>query len=110
MLEYMGPLMPIIGNITRWSSDADALEPAFDLRDILNGFVEIAVTKARHAKSHCTTQSIPSSMQPVDNDQDIPDLVSGDELRRDDWNDLKTIFHILKPFQRLTLHLQGTET
>jgi len=109
MLEYIGPLIPIIGNITRWSSDADALEPAFDLRDILNGFVGIAVTKARHAKSLRTTQSIPS-IQPVDNDQDNPDLVSGDELRRDDWNALKTIFHILKPSQCLTLHLQGTET
>jgi len=45
-----------------------------------------------------------------ENDQDNPDLVTGDELTRDDWDDLKTIFQILKPFRHWTLQLQGTGT
>ena len=52
----------------------------------------------------------PSAIEPQGNDQDNPDLVTGDELTRDDWDDLQTIFQILKPFQRLTLQLQGTGT
>jgi len=43
--EYTGPLISLIGNITRWSRDADALEQAFELRDILDGFVRSAVTE-----------------------------------------------------------------
>jgi len=110
--EYTGPLIPLIGNITRWSSDADALERAFELRDILDGFVGSAVTEERHAKTRRMSYVLPgaSGIEYQENDQDNPDLVTGDELTRDDWDDLKTIFQILKPFRRLTLQLQGTGT
>jgi len=72
--------------------------------------VGTSVTEKRHAKTRRTTQSIPSGTKHLDNHQDNPDLVTGDELTRDDWDDLKTIFQILKPFWHLTLQLQGTGT
>lgn len=108
--EYTGPLIPLIGNITRWSSDADALEQAFELRDILDGFVGSAVTEERHAKTRRMLYVLPGGIEYQENDEDNPDLITGDELTRDDWDDLKTIFQILKPFRRLTLQLQGTGT
>jgi len=90
-------------NTTRWSSDADALERAFELRDILEGFIGTAITEERKAKA-CRIPQIGSS------DIDLylidPDLITSDELTRDDWDDLATILQILKPFCRLTLQLQ----
>ena len=108
--EYTGPLIPLVGNVTRWSSDADALERAFELRDILDGFIGTAVTEERKTKSRRTAQYLHSDSDTIDYDLDNPDLITSDELTRDDWDDLATILQILKPFLRLTLHLQGTGT
>jgi len=82
--EYTGPLIPLIGNITQWSSDADALERAFELRDILDGFVGSAVTEERHAKTRHMSYVLPGGIKHQENDQDNPDLVTGDKLTRDD--------------------------
>jgi len=49
--EYLGPLIPLVGNVTRWSSDADALERAFEPRDILEGFIGTAITEERKTKA-----------------------------------------------------------
>jgi len=105
-VNYKGPLLPIIGNVTRWSSDPDALDRAFELPDILNQFVGIAVTEERQAKSRWTRNR--DTM--VDNNRywHSPELVTLDELTSEDWQDLAIILQILKPFRRLTLELQGT--
>ena len=105
-VNYKGPLLPIVGNVTRWSSDADALDRAFELQDILNEFVGIAVTEERQAKSRRTTNRDTT----IENDRywNSPELVTLDELTSEDWQDLAIILQILKPFRRLTLELQGT--
>ena len=43
-------------------------------------------------------------------DDENPELISTDELTLDDWEDLKLILGILKPFRSWTLLLQGTGT
>jgi len=108
--EYTGPLIPLVGNVTRWSSDADALERAFVLRDILEGFVGIAITEESKAKARRIPQTTISDSDIVDPDLLDPELITSDELTRDDWDDLATILQILLPFRRLTLQLQGTGT
>ena len=108
--EYTGPLIPLVGNVTRRSSDADALERAFELRDILEGFIGTAITEERSAKARRLPQTLSTELDIVDHDLTDPDLITSDELTRDDWDDLATILQILKPFRRLTLQLQGTGT
>jgi len=66
--EYTGLLIPSIGNITRWSSDVDALERAFELQDILDGFVRSAMTEERHAKTRRLSHVPPSAIEPQGND------------------------------------------
>ena len=108
--EYTGPLIPLVGNVTRWSSDADALKRAFDLRDILEGFIGTAITEERKAKAHHIPQIGSSGSDIIDLDLIDPDLITSDELTRDDWDDLAAILQILKPCCRLTLQLQGSGT
>lgn len=76
----------------------------------MNGFIGIAVTEERKTKSRHVSQYLNPESDIVDHDLDNPDLVTSDELSRDDWDDLATILQILKLFRRLTLQLQGTGT
>lgn len=76
------------------------------MQDILNAFVGIGVTKERQEKSRRTG----NSDRMIDNDRywHIPELLTLDKLRTDDWQDLVIILPILKAFWRLTLEFQGT--
>ena len=101
--EYTGPLIPLVGNVTHWSSDVDALERAFVLRDILEGFVGIAITEERKAKARRIPQTTISDSGIVDPDLLDPELITSNELTRDDWDDLATRRQILLPFRHLKL-------
>ena len=80
-----------MGNVTRWPSDADALERPFEWRDILEGFIGTAITEERKAKARRMPQIGSSEFDIVDPDLIDPDLITSDELTRDDWDDLATI-------------------
>ena len=105
---YHGPVLPVVGNLTEWSSDADAIDCAFELRDILNKFVGISITEEGHMRNRqnladntaITTDPLP--------DINIHDQIPLDALTLDDWLDLTAIMFILKDFRVLTLQLQGT--
>ena len=108
--SYRGPLLSLVGNVTRWSSDAESIDRAFELRDILDEFIGIAITEERQVKSR---RNIPDSnrqttSQPSDNF--LLEHITLDELSLDDWVDLTDILYILKPFRALTLELQGIGT
>jgi len=45
-----GPLLPIVGNVTRWSSDADSIERAFILKDTIDDFIEGAIRDERQKR------------------------------------------------------------
>ena len=111
-----GPLLPMLGNVTRWSSDADSIERAFILKDAIEDFIGGAIRDERQKR---TRRELPTELdydhdqmsnlsQPPDDEN--PELISTDELTLDDWEDLKLILGILKPFRSWTLLLQGTGT
>ena len=107
---YQGPLLPLVGNVTRWSSDAESIDRAFELRDILDEFIGIAVTEERQVKGR---RNIPDSNIPNNSrlsDCSSLEQITLDELSLDDWVDLTAILFILKPFRTLTLELQGAGT
>jgi len=109
---YQGPLLPLVGNITRWSSDAESIDRAFELRDIIDEFIGIAITEERQVKSR---RNIPDSSQLASTtsrlrDHCLLEQITLDELSLDDWVDLTAILFILKPFRTLTLDLQGAST
>ena len=70
----------------------------------------MAITKKRTAKARRLPQALSTELDIVDHDLTDPDPITSDELTRDDWDDLATILEILKPFQHLTLQLQGSGT
>ena len=105
---YHGPVLPLVGNLTRWSSDADAIDRAFELRDILDECVGISITEERHMRNRRNlSDNTAISTDPLPN-INILDQITFDELTLDDWVDLSAILFILKPFRVLTLQLQGT--
>lgn len=107
-----GPLLPMVGNITRWSSDVDSIERAFVLKKAIDDFVSGAIREERQKRTGRRSTTTPN-MQAIDEDildAENPELISIDELTLDDWEDLKLILRILEPFRGWTLLLQGTGT
>jgi len=103
---YTRPLLPHVGNITCWSSDAKSIDRAFELWDVLDELIRIAITEEMQIKG---TRGIPdTSHLPTSTLADNPFLeqITLDELSLDDCIDLMVILYILKPFRMLTLMLQ----
>lgn len=115
-----GPLLPIVGNVTRWSSDVDSIERAFILKEAIDDFVGSAIREERQKRSgrggHTNMeQRYGDDIHGIGGDQGLldaenPELISTDELTLDDWENLKLILGILEPFRRWTLLLQGIGT
>jgi len=109
-----GPLLPMLGNVTTWSSDADSIERAFILKDAIEDFIGGAIRDERQKRARrglptvldYNHDQISNLYQPPDNEN--PKLISTDELTLDDSEDLKLILGILKPFRSWILLLQGT--
>ena len=81
---------PIVGCITRWGGDYDALKRAFLLRDPIEEFVASAIRN-----------------NAGEVDMKNPHALCYDELSHDDWEELRSILHILEPFKAWSLRLQG---
>lgn len=82
--------VPIVGCITRWGGDYDALKRAFLLRDPIEEFVASAI---RNDAGEVDLRN--------------PRALCLDELSRDDWEELRCILNILEPFKAWSLRLQG---
>lgn len=82
--------VPIVGCITRWGGDYDSLKRAFLLRDPIEEFVASAIRN-----------------DTGEMDSGILHALSLDELTRDDWDELRSILHILEPSKAWSLRLQG---
>jgi len=105
--SYKAPLLPLVGNITRWSSDAESIDRAFELWDMLDEFIVITITEERQIKGRPGIAD--TGYRPTSRPTDYPFLeqITLDALSLDDWVDLKALLFILKPFRALTLELQG---
>jgi len=111
-----GPLLPMFGNVTRWSSDTNSIERAFILKDAVEDFIGEAIRDERQTR---TRRQLPTELD-YNHDQmnnlsqppadENPEHISTDELTLNDWEDLKLILRILKLFGSWTLLLQGTGT
>ena len=114
-----GPLLPMIGNVTRWSSDVDSIERAFILKEAIDDFVSSAIREERQKRTgrggntnielRYGDESHETGMNQNLLDAENPELISTDELTLDDWEDLKLILGILELFRRWTLLLQEIE-
>ena len=82
--------VPIVGCITRWGGDNDALTRAFLLRDPIEEFVASAIC---NDCGHRDTNNLHA--------------LHHDELSREDWDELRSILNILEPFKAWSLRLQG---
>jgi hypothetical protein len=82
--------VPLIGCITRWGGDYDALKRAFLLRDPIEEFVASAIRNETGERDSRNMQA-----------------VCLDQLTGDDWDELRSILEILEPFKAWSLRLQG---
>ena len=82
--------VPIVGCITRWGGDYDALTTAFLLRDPIEEFVASAI---RNDCGHRDTHNLHA--------------LHHDELSREDWDELRSILNISEPFKAWSLRIQG---
>jgi len=97
---------PLVGNVTRWHGDVDALERAFVLREPIQEFVCLAIAADQQ---HRGPRNAP--VQASDGyDKSDPEHIQLDQLSLDDWDDLKIIYEILGPFKYWTLQLEGSST
>lgn len=95
---YKGPLLPHVGNITYRSSDAKSIDRAFELWDVLDELIGIAITEEMHING---TRGIPdTSHLPTSTSGDnlFLEQITVDELSLDDCIDLMAILYIPKPF------------
>jgi len=92
--------IPLIGSISRWHGDVDAIERAFILRAALDEFVFSAIRENQRKKKN-------KSQNTSADDMLDPELIVTDELSEDDWEDLKVIQDIPSPFKVWSLQLQG---
>ena len=81
--EYPGPLIPVVGNVTCWSSDAAALKRASERRDILEDIISTAIMDERKAKARRIPQ-IGSSDSGIDLELIDLDFITSDELTGED--------------------------
>ena len=115
-----GPLLPMVGNVTRWSSDVDSIERAFILKEAIDDFVSSAIREERQKRTGRGGNTnmehrYEEGSQETGTDRGLldaenPEFISTDELTLDDWEDLKLILRILEPFRCWTLLLQGIGT
>ena len=115
-----GPLLPMVSNVTRWSSEVHSIERAFILKEAIDDFVGSAIREERQQRTGRSgntyielrygDESHATRMDQNLLDAENPELISTDELTLDDWEDLKLILGILEAFRRWTLLLQGIGT
>ena len=115
-----GPLHPMVGNVTRWSSDVDSIERVFIVKEAIDDLVGSAIREERQKRPgrggntnielQYGDESHETGIDQSFLDAENPEVISIDELTLDDWEDLKLILGILEPFRHWTLLLQGIGT
>ena len=91
------PTVPIVGNITRWGGDFNALKRAFLLREPIEEFVAAEIRTVSAGARKCGKDRYRGD----ENDIEL------DELSIEDWDELRSIMDILEPFKKWSLKLQG---
>jgi len=89
--SYKGPLLPLVGNITSWSSDAESSDRAFEPRDVLDAFIGRTITEERQIKGR---QGIPNTghlATSTPTEHPFLEQITLDQLWFDDWVDLPAI-------------------
>jgi hypothetical protein len=79
-----------VGNITRWSSDYEAIKRALRLREAIDEFVHNAIRRNENGERGQGA-----------------DALQNDELHPEDWDLLRCVMELLGPFKEFTLKLQG---
>ena len=80
---------PRVGNITRWSSDYEAIQRAFRLREPIEQFIREAIRLNLNGERNGS-----------------PEALSNDQLLPEDWVMLRCVMDILEPFKVWTNRLQ----
>jgi len=66
-------LLPLVGNVTRWDGDVDALKRAFLLRELLQDFMFTAIREEQQNKSKCGRSQAQDAI-----DEKDPEIVTND--------------------------------
>jgi hypothetical protein len=97
---------PLVGNVTCWHGDVDALERAFVVRETIEGFVCLAIAAEQQPRS---LQNAPVQAR-HGHDKSDPECIQLDQHSLNDWDDLKIMYEILGSFKYWTLQLEGSST
>jgi len=92
--------IPLIGSITRWHGDGDAIENAFNLWALWDEFVFTAIWEDQHKMKNNSQNTSADNM--LD-----PELIVTDILSQDDWEDWKVNLNIPSPFKVWSRQLEG---
>jgi hypothetical protein len=79
LLPQAAVVLPLVGNITCWYGDIDALESAFVLQKALKGFIFTAIPEDQQKMSKCGR----SKVQDAIDEKDL-EMVTNDKLTVDD--------------------------
>ena len=80
---------PCVGNITRWSSDYEAIQCTFRVREPIEQFIREAILLNLYGERNGS-----------------PEALSNDQLLHEDWVMLRCVMDILEPFKVWTNRLQ----
>jgi len=98
-------LLPLVGNVTLCHGDVDALERAFLQEEPVQDFMFTAIQEEQEKKSKCVRCKAQDATEEKDRE-----MVTNGQLTRDDCDDLKTVYEVLKQFKYWTLRLEGNCT
>jgi hypothetical protein len=85
LLQEFGHLQALADNATRWNSTSNMMERALRLKDPIDLFISRHVAPQRAGEQ----------------------TLADDRLLEDDWEQIKHLLRLLKPFRDLTLRLEG---
>ena len=110
LLPHITAWTPLVGNVTCWHGDVDAIERAFEIKEGLDDFVFTAVREEQQRKKGKARGSEVASGHAESEDDPNSESITQDELTLDDWEDLKIIRSILQPLKAWSLRLQSKNT
>jgi len=82
-------VLPILGNVTRWSSDYESLKRALRIKAAISSFIATAIGANRNGERGANDRAL-----------------INDDLSDDDWSILGYIMEILEPFSEWSTRLQ----
>lgn len=82
-------VLPIVGNLTRWSSDYESLKRALQIKEAISSFIATAIGVNRNGERAANDTAL-----------------INDDLSDEDWSTLGHIMEILEPFAEWSTRLQ----